>query len=322
MIPALLTPFVLAGLFERLRQAKSRLAVLTLAAILCGALNAALTANHSRTIVNELGLVSSDPDRTDEVDYSQNSNKDHYPVCRFLYNSLGYRDIEPSFSPKGSIRRVLVVGDSFVWGDGIPSNDETLAYRLRAELGSRAPGRYSVMSAAYPGLGLYGYDRFVDTIAPRFDPDIVVIGYLGLSDHDPFDTQAIADHWPDSWLLRDLVLNIGAAQYLHEAAAVHGRALWEAPGNAAAFAALREHFARQAAARGYRLIFLSYFGVPAPLPAPIEALELPSELGYPGQGNEFWYGKDCHPKPKLDALLGQRVAAAILAGDAATRPLR
>ncbi|MBI5623573.1 MAG: hypothetical protein HY924_07335 [Elusimicrobia bacterium] len=278
----------------------------------------ALVPGGSFSRSNELGLIVTAAAHSVEVqDYSGASNKDDYPVCRFEHNSLGFRDDEPSFGPKGRLRRVLVVGDSFVWGDGIPDNSQTIASLLRASLEDASPGGFEVLGAAYPGLGLYGYSRFIETLAPLWSPDVVVVGYLGEADHDPFDAQALLESIPRRGWLRNPVLNTRAAQRLHEASVRSLRTLWRQPENAGRFSALAEDLARKAREGRYRLIFLSYHG-PWTAPAGSENLVLPESLRYQSRASDLWYGKDAHPKPKLNALLARMLAERI-AGRQQTR---
>lgn len=265
------------------------------------------------TRTNAFGLASFAANGVEEKEYSRSANKDAYPVCRFRSNSLGYRDEEPSRPARKGARRVLVVGDSYVWGDGIPDNEESLPYLLRAELERRAPGRFVVMSAAYPGLGLYGYARSIDALYGAYQPDAVVVGYLGENDHDPFDPQFLLDHLPRGPWLRNLVLNLGAPQQVHEASIRSYAPLWTGAPNKERFAALTRDLAARAAERGYRLLFLSYFGHP-PLPAGVEALELPEELRYPGRASDLWYAKDFHPKTKLNRILSKTLAMTLEKG--------
>ena len=278
-----------------------------------GAAFAALCLFHAlrpaevRTVVNGFGLASGRANSVDVEDFSGMANKDRYPVCRIRYNSLGYRDEEPSFAAKKGGRRVLLVGDSYVWGDGIPVNEETLGYLLRAELDLREPGRFSVMSAAYPGLGLRGYSRFIDALSPLDKPDVVVVGYLGESDDDPLDPQVLLDALPRSRPLRNLILNAGAVQDVHENSVRYLSRFWSDPENAASIAALVRDMGRKSAERGYRLILLSYFPHP-PLPASIETLDLPAALRYHGRSSELWYAKDSHPKTKLNRMLAKLLA--------------
>lgn len=263
------------------------------------------------TETNELGLVSQARSQSYEYDFSGSGNKDNYPLCHFQDNSLGYRDVEPAVALGKGVRRILLVGDSYIWGDGISVNKETLAYLLRAELSRLAPGRFVVMSAAVPGLGLYGYGRFIDVLSARYKPDAVVVGYLGESDHDPFDVQFLQEHLPRRRLPRNLILNLGAAQHLHETAVTHFPLIRSSAANKGFFDDLTRGLSAQALARGYRLLFLSYFPHRA-LPEGIVDLELPPELRYPGQASELWYAKDYHPKTKLNACLAKLLAAKLL----------
>ncbi|MBI5883937.1 MAG: hypothetical protein HZB91_12635 [Elusimicrobia bacterium] len=270
----------------------------------------ALWPGAMRAQTNVLGLISGFESTVYTEDYSGHSNKDRYPVCRFSYNSLGFRDEEPDSAPGGGRQRVLVVGDSYVWGDGIAANEETLAYRLRARLERSAPGRFSVMAAAYPGLGLYGYAKFIDAVGERFRPKIVVVGYLGGADHDPFDAQFLLDHVPSARPFRNLLLNLGTLQQVHDAS-IRSQSVWASPENAAVSERIREDLARKAVERGYRLVFLAYFAHP-PLPSTSEVVGLPSELEYQGRPTELWYGKDFHPKPKLNDILAGMLAEKLL----------
>jgi hypothetical protein len=311
MLPVLITTAALLALSRLRARTPARDALLAALALCCGAGALALLPSQGKTQANRLGLASTGENRTYVEDFSQRTYKDHYPVCRFENNSLGFRDIEPSFAPQDGRTRILLIGDSYIWGDGIPANGGTLGYRLREELERRAPGRFIVMSAAYPGLGVYGYSRFIDAIAPLFKADMVVVGYLGLSDRDPADAQVLLDALPADRLGRNLVLNLGIAQHVHEVSSARWvRGGQDAP---AYFSGLYAEIARKAITRGYRLIFLSYAPrLDCPLPSPIEVLDLPQGWQYPGQASELWYAKDFHPKPKLNSLLAEYLARVLL----------
>lgn len=262
------------------------------------------------TRANALGLASQAVNSVIDEDASRDRSKDSYPPCRARTNSLGFRDEEPPSAPVKGRRCVLLVGDSFVWGAGIPVNEETLGYALREELERAAPGGFTVMSAAHRGLGLYGYDRFIEALSGLCRPAIVVVGYLGTNDHDPFDPQFLLDHLPRRAFARNLVLNLGAAQHIHDASVTRSARIWSRAGNRDRFAALTRGIAERARERGTRMIFLSYFEHPA-LPRPIEALDLPEGLRYSGGASDLWYAKDSHPKPKLNRVLAKDLAAKI-----------
>lgn len=293
----LLRFLVVAGLVLALtggRPGPGELLILTAKPLAFAAAAAAVAAwppGWIDTRENALGLASRCADCVQDHDYSGSEGKDGYPSCRFRNNSLGYRDVEPAFPPDPSRRRVLLVGDSYVWGDGIPDNAETLGYLLRADLERLAPGRFTVMSAAHPGLGLYGYLRFIDVLSERYRPDAVVVGYLGANDHDPFDPQLILERLPRGGPIRNLLLNLGVAQHVHAASVENGERIWGSERGRGFIAAAFRGLSANALADGYRLLFLSYFPH-APLPEPID----------------LWYAKDFHPKTELNRLLSRALA--------------
>mgnify|MGYP001583598313 FL=1 len=188
MVPALAVALTVGGLACRWshRLPGSVLFVATLAAA------AAFQAINemSSTTINSLGLVSDEANSVKRSSPVPAPNKDNYPPCTFRYNSLGYRDDEPP-TPRDGRRRILILGGSSIWGDGIPTNEETIGRLLAAELDRAALGRYVVMSAAYPGLRLYGFSRIIDTLAPLYRPEVVVIRYQGAADFIPVDPQFV-----------------------------------------------------------------------------------------------------------------------------------
>lgn len=317
MGPSLVAAGLVAALARRAPRRPSLPVVLAATLGLAAAFAAILTPESS-TKVNALGLVCFGAGSVERYDYAQASNKDDYPASVFRYNSLGYRDEEPSAPLSDARRLILLVGDSYVWGDGIPTNEETLGSLLRSELERAAPRRYAVMSAGYPGLGLYGYDRIVSALQPLYHPSVVVVGYLGEADHDPLDAQFLADRLPAGRLARNLVIGLRVARQVAEGSVVFAGERWRSPRNAEYFAGLRGSLSRAAAERGYRLLFLSYPRHAPAAAAPAATLTLPEELLYPGHRNAFWYEKDFHPKPALNRLLAQRLASAVLAGEGAS----
>ncbi len=261
--------------------------------------------------VNGLGLVSNAASTVETQDYSAQDSKDHYPVCRFRFNSLGYRDEEPSPALRKGRRRVLLVGDSCIWGDGIADNEETLGYLLRAELQRLSPGRFDVMSAASPGLGLYGYGRIVDGMSLLYPPDVLVVSYHGGDDQDPLDPQLLCDAVPTQPLLKKLFVTLLVPQHLQEASAAHSRFIRGSPEVRRYFSNWHEEFARKAQARRSRVLFLRTLQFERhDLPSPIELVDLPLKFRYPN--HDLWYGKDVHPKPKLNRILARLLAAKIV----------
>ena len=259
--------------------------------------------------INRLGLVSFAPGTQRELDYSGFPNKDNYPVCRIETNSLGYRDSEPD---GGAREQILIVGDSYVMGDGIPRNDQTLGARLRKKLEEVEPERFGVISAAFPGNGLYGYSRSITALEPRWRPSVVVIGYLGLPDLDPLDAQFLMSFPPESGFLRNLVVNLRFLQDVHEKSVTIGNPLWlQDPPFSRVAGALDAVAANPPPSRRCVLV-IDYFPRtdkhPLAFPKDWRVVQLPKPLQYPGHRNQYWYAKDMHPKPDLNLRLAEILA--------------
>jgi hypothetical protein len=88
-------------------------------------------------------------------------------------NSRGIRGTdEHAPGRRPGIRRIVVVGDSFTFGEGV-SDDETYPARLQARLG---PG----VEVINLGVHGYGHDQMLIHLREeglRYEPDLVVLGY-------------------------------------------------------------------------------------------------------------------------------------------------
>ena len=91
---------------------------------------------------------------------------------RKTYNSLGYRDVEWTNSEVAGKIKVMVVGDSFVYGDGIEDVKDRFSNRLAQKLGDD----YAVFN-----LGKGGTDtkHHIEAIVNYpYSPDILVLSYF------------------------------------------------------------------------------------------------------------------------------------------------
>ena len=87
-------------------------------------------------------------------------------------NSAGLRDIEhPSGKPPGQ-RRILVLGDSFIFGQGV-SMQESLPRQLAGEM----PG-VDVINAGIPGYNLGQEYLYFKDRGYRCEPDLVLLGFF------------------------------------------------------------------------------------------------------------------------------------------------
>jgi hypothetical protein len=93
----------------------------------------------------------------------------------FTTNSLGLRDDEVGAK---TVRRVLAFGDSFTWGWGVPQGEEWVSV-VEKEM-DRAAGLDAVETINCGVLG-YGPENalaFLEELAPKLDPDVILFGFF------------------------------------------------------------------------------------------------------------------------------------------------
>ncbi len=101
------------------------------------------------------------------------------------YNSWGYRDIEWSDEMITGKTRVMVVGDSYVHGDGIEYPEDRFSDQLAAKLGSD----YVVFNLGKGGTNVKHYIEGI--LNYPYQPDILVVS-LGIND---IKGAALEDQW-------------------------------------------------------------------------------------------------------------------------------
>jgi len=105
---------------------------------------------------------------------NQHSYTHDHPV---VTNSLGLRSPEISFQKGPTDLRVMCLGDSQVFGNGV-AQEETHAGRLESILRARMPGRHvDVINAGVAGYDTVQEVKLLERIAPSVKPDIVTIGF-------------------------------------------------------------------------------------------------------------------------------------------------
>ena len=114
------------------------------------------------------------------------------PAPRYTDTSVdnlfdGYRMPDDWKAPREfpGIVRVLVLGDSFTWGDGVHEED-AYAYRMQFRLNLRAPEKnYRVLNAGRNGLNTVDQLEELDTQGwLASEPDLVLLGFT-LNDPEP-----------------------------------------------------------------------------------------------------------------------------------------
>jgi hypothetical protein len=108
-------------------------------------------------------------------------------------NSYGLRDHEYSVVKPPDTFRILALGDSFTFGDGVMPEEtwvKSLEHRLNQPLGD-AGIHFEVLNAGVPGYNTYQEFIHLQEVGLQFDPDLVVVeftlndaelGHMGLKD--------------------------------------------------------------------------------------------------------------------------------------------
>lgn len=119
-------------------------------------------------------------------------------------NALGMREREiPARAPGET--RILVVGDSFVFGSGV-GEDERFTNRLEERLRERGEA-VRVLNAGVEGIGTQGALDMLQRVGPTVRPDLVLLAfYLGndFTDNDEAAAEPGRLHTADEWLRRRL----------------------------------------------------------------------------------------------------------------------
>jgi len=113
------------------------------------------------------------------------------------YNSLRFRDVEPSPRPAG-VRRVALVGDSFTEGEGVKEAD-TCARVLESRL-NESGGRWEVRNCGRRGADFPQiYDEAFEG-ALKYSPDVVVYAMV-LNDADRSPAFQARQSYVNDWIL-------------------------------------------------------------------------------------------------------------------------
>jgi lysophospholipase L1-like esterase len=185
-------------------------------------------------------------------------------------NAEGMRDHPPLAADTPQLRRLAVIGDSFVFGLGLAQDDafsEVLERDLERTGGGR---RYDVLNFGVPGYSSHEEARVLEHKVLPWDPEVVVVGYC-LNDPETEPLQPLHVHFsPVAWwqhfhLLRLAALfsvtletnRLGGGDYIR---ALHAPAGEKWPSVEAAFAQM--HAA--AAPRGVPLLLVIFPLLDAP----------------------------------------------------------
>jgi lysophospholipase L1-like esterase len=119
-------------------------------------------------------------------------------------NTQGYRDREYAFQKPEGAYRILVLGDSVAFGDGVPV-EETFSDQLENLL-NRAPELAGRRPIEVINTGIRGYNTYQELLllkeeGLRYNPDLVLLCYVG-NDAEPFSNQDGLISKNQEWLIR------------------------------------------------------------------------------------------------------------------------
>jgi hypothetical protein len=150
---------------------------------------------------NSFGYVTSSTKNTERV--FEHWSDPSLPAMHVRSNAEGYRDED--WDPESASRRVLLVGDSMVWGACIPDKSGMLDHQLELALNQGAVGPpWEVINIGLMPSGLPYYVEALDRISAYAEPVALVVSYLARTDTYPLDVPVLeqASGWPLNRLLR------------------------------------------------------------------------------------------------------------------------
>ncbi|MBK7586217.1 MAG: SGNH/GDSL hydrolase family protein [Myxococcales bacterium] len=100
-------------------------------------------------------------------------------------NSLGFRNDEYTVQKPAGVTRVVLLGDSFVYGLGV-RHEETFYERLETKLNAAGSRKYEVWNVAAVSWASYVQLRIVEQQLPGFSPDLLVLFF---DDSDFYDNE-------------------------------------------------------------------------------------------------------------------------------------
>jgi lysophospholipase L1-like esterase len=93
-------------------------------------------------------------------------------------NSRGLRNEEVAARPSPGVLRILCIGDSLTFGNGVHSSD-TYPKQLEAMLNGAGENRYEVINAGVPAYDTWQEVAYLRDEGVRLAPDMVVVGFYG-----------------------------------------------------------------------------------------------------------------------------------------------
>jgi len=134
-------------------------------------------------------------------------------------NAYGLRDVEIAVPKPSGTYRILMVGDSFVFGQGVPQLSQTIPKQLEAKLAGAAERRVEVINFGVCGLNTFQEFMMYVQQGRRFEPDLVLLVWI------PFDHELNGYRYEDlDYFLRHRTLPHDGSAPATSGAAAAGRA--------------------------------------------------------------------------------------------------
>ena len=114
-----------------------------------------------------------------EAKYSLPAGADEFSEKYVFLNREGYRDSEHAYGKGKTTVRIAVLGDSFAFGSGIKNANDTYPKELEKMLNSKSiKFNYEVLNFGKPGIDTEFEIKILKNDALRYDPDIIIVGYV------------------------------------------------------------------------------------------------------------------------------------------------
>jgi lysophospholipase L1-like esterase len=111
------------------------------------------------------------------------------PQLTYQMNRFGFRNPDWTIERKPGVRRIVVIGDSYVFGLGVGDTD-TLAAQLQRALQQKNPAQpVEVLNLGIPGHNLPTHVEMYETAARRLAPDMAIVCLTLPNDMARWDTQ-------------------------------------------------------------------------------------------------------------------------------------
>ena len=89
-------------------------------------------------------------------------------------NELGFRDT--AFNQNAD-KRILLLGDSISWGDGISDVKKVYPYLLEKMLSEKTGHTYEVINSSVPGYSTFQQLRYLQQYGIELDPDMIILQF-------------------------------------------------------------------------------------------------------------------------------------------------